>query len=56
MKQLLTTKAAAGQLAMSPEFIKRLSREGRIKVVRLGRAVRIPQEEVERLSRSGVKR
>jgi excisionase family DNA binding protein len=56
MNQLLTTKEAAWQLAVSPEFVKRLTREGRIKVVRLGRAVRIPQAEVERLSRSGVKR
>lgn len=51
MVQLLTLKQAAGMLAVSPEFLKKLQRQGRLRVVRLGRAVRISEREVERLSR-----
>jgi excisionase family DNA binding protein len=51
VEQLLTIRKAAEQLAVSPEFIKRLCRRGALRVVRLGRAVRVPQHELERLCR-----
>ena len=51
MMQLLTVKKAAAALSVSPEFIKKLQRQGRLKVVRLGRAIRISEQELERLCR-----
>ncbi len=56
VEKLITIKEAAYTLAVSPEFLKKLQRAGRLRVVRLGRAVRIPCEEVDRLSRDGVNR
>ncbi len=47
----MTIRRAAERLAVSHEFIKRLCRRGAIRVVRLGRAVRIPEHEIERLCR-----
>lgn len=38
---------------MSPDFLKKLHRTGRLRVVRLGRAVRIPTEELDRLRQGG---
>lgn len=49
--QLLTIKQAAAVLSVSPEFLKKLQRRGRLKVVRLGRAIRISEQELERLCR-----
>jgi len=54
--QMFTVKQAASILAVSPEFLKKLQREGRLRVVQLGRAVRIPEEELERLSVAGFRR
>ena len=51
MMQLFTLKKAAEVLAVSPEFLKKLQRQGRLRVVRLGRAVRISEQELERLCR-----
>lgn len=51
MTQLLTIKEAAAILAVSPEFLKKLQRQGRLRVVRLGRAIRISEQELERLCR-----
>ncbi len=53
MERLLTLKAAAQKLAVSQQFLKRLQRQGRLKVVRLGRSVRIEERELERLVRDG---
>ena len=54
--QMFTIKQAASILAVSPQFLKRLQREERLRVVRLGRAVRIPEQELERLSMLGFRR
>jgi excisionase family DNA binding protein len=51
MMQLLTIKVAAEKLAVSPDFLKKLQRQGRLKVVRLGKAVRVSEQELERLCR-----
>ena len=53
MEQLVTVKQAAATLSLSPEFVKKLERQGRLQVVRIGRAVRISEQEVERLCREG---
>lgn len=51
MPRLYTLKAAAEQLAVSTEFLKKLQRTGRLRVVHLGRAVRITEQELDRLCR-----
>ncbi len=56
MTKLLALKDAAEQLSVSPEFLKKLQRDGRLQVVRLGRAVRVSEEEVERLAREGAQK
>ena len=51
MDQLFTFKKAAQKLDVSPEFLKRLERRGRLRVVRLGRSVRVSEAELDRLCR-----
>ena len=51
VQRLVTLKTAAEQLSVSPEFLKKLQRQRRLRVVRLGRAVRISEQELERLCR-----
>jgi excisionase family DNA binding protein len=53
MERLMTLKQTAKALSVSSAFLKKLQRQGRLRVVRLGRSVRIPQAEVERLARDG---
>ena len=56
MMQLLSIKKAATVLSVSPEFLKKLQRQGRLRVVRLGRAIRISEQELERLCREEFRR
>jgi excisionase family DNA binding protein len=56
MEPLVNVKMAAEALGVSPEFVKRLYRQGLLRAVHLGRAVRIPLYEIERLAREGVPR
>jgi excisionase family DNA binding protein len=56
MDRLYTLRRAAARLDVSERFLRRLYASGRLRVVRLGRAVRIPQQEVERVGREGVGR
>jgi excisionase family DNA binding protein len=51
LEQLLTLKKAALKLDVSLQFLKRLQRQGRLRVIRLGRAVRVSEQELERLVR-----
>ena len=51
LNRLLTLKQAAEKLAVSPQFLKRLQQQGRLQVIHLGRAVRVTEEELERLCR-----
>lgn len=53
MEQLLSLKDAAKVLAVSKEFLKKLQRSGHLPVVRLGRAVRVSENELNRLCREG---
>ena len=56
VQQLLTLKKAAIKLDVSEQFLKRLQRQGRLRVIYLGRAVRVSEPELERLCREGVRR
>ncbi len=51
--QLLKFKNASARLAVSPEFLRKLQRTGRLKTVHLGRAVRIAEGEIDRLAKEG---
>lgn len=47
---LVTIREAATALSCSQEYLRRLQKAGRLRVVRLGRrAVRVPVEELNRL-------
>jgi len=56
VERLFTLKQAAAILAVSAEFLKKLQRSGRLHVVRLGRAVRVSERELERLCREESRR
>jgi excisionase family DNA binding protein len=51
--KLIKVPDAAAMLALSPKTLWQWIGERRIGVVRLGRAVRIPQSEIERLMEEG---
>ncbi len=51
VQKLLTLKDSAALLSVSVEFLKKLRREKRLHVVKLGRAVRVSEQELERLCR-----
>lgn len=51
--QLLTSKQFAYAIGVSEACVRRWTMERKIKVVRLGRLVRIPRTEVQRLSDEG---
>lgn len=51
--KLLKVPEAAGMLALSPKTVWQWIGERRIEVVRLGRAVRVPLSEIERLVEEG---
>lgn len=51
---LLTVEQAAARLNTSKRFPRRLIEERRIKFVRLGRNVRIPESALEAFIRAGV--
>ena len=52
--QLLTYGEAAKLLALSPATLRKWSTQGRLEVVKLGRAVRVRLEHVERLASKGL--
>jgi len=51
VQKLLTLKDSAALLSVSLEFLKKLRREKRLRVIKLGRAVRVSEQELERLCR-----
>lgn len=53
LAKLVKVPQAAEMLAMSPKTIWQWIGERRIEVVRLGRAVRVPISEIERLMEEG---
>ena len=52
--ELLRIKEAAAALGVAYQTIYRWVYEGRLKTVRLGRAVRIPKSEIKRLASDGL--
>ena len=51
MERFLTIRRAARCLQVSEKFLRKLQGSGRLRVVRLGRAVRESERELERLCR-----
>jgi len=49
-------KRVARRLGVTERYLRKLQRQGCLRVVRFGRAVRISETEVERLIREGVPR
>jgi len=49
MDRLITIKTAAAALSVSVRFLERLIARGQLRVVRLGRAIRISEAELERV-------
>lgn len=47
MKQLLTVKEAAEVLSLTPDTIYRMTRTGRLPMVRLGRTIRIKKDALD---------
>ena len=56
MERYYTIKQAAGQLQVSEKFLRKLQGAGQLRVVRLGRAIRVSQAELERLCREEFRR
>lgn len=56
MEKLVTLRDAAVTLSCSVDYLKRLHRAGRIRIVRLSRAVRLPESELCRLVTEGIER
>ena len=54
MKCLFSVAGAAARWSVSRRSVWRWISAGEIKIVKLGRAVRIPASEVERVARQGV--
>ena len=54
MERLYAISSSARWLGMSERFLRRKIAEGRVEVVRLGRAIRLPERELLRLSRDGI--
>src|SRR5690348_13971651 len=50
---LMTVAEAARQLRLSTRTLARAIALGQVKIVRFGRSIRIPREEVDRLAREG---
>jgi excisionase family DNA binding protein len=55
MRALKSIDEAAGLLGISPWTVRAYVREGKLKPVRLGRRVLLPEEELERLVAENVK-
>ncbi len=55
MAKLNDFESAAAQLGVSPFTVRRWAREALIETVRLGRRRLIPQAEIERIARDGVR-
>jgi excisionase family DNA binding protein len=51
VEQFYRLRKAARILDVSPEFLKKLKRQGRLRTVRLGRAIRVSSQELDRLCR-----
>ncbi len=55
-RQLLTIFEAATLLSVAPVTLRKWSQQGRVPIVRLGRAVRMRLADVEKITRMGLER
>jgi excisionase family DNA binding protein len=53
-RQLSTISDAASRFSVKPSGLRQWIRDGKVAVVRLGRLVRISEEEIERVMREGI--
>jgi len=51
VERFFTIKRAARRLQVSEKFLRKLQHTGRLRVIKLGRAVRISEQELLRLCR-----
>jgi excisionase family DNA binding protein len=51
---MLTVDEVAARLRVSPESVRRWARQGRLRAVHVGRQLRIPPEEVNRILSDGL--
>jgi excisionase family DNA binding protein len=51
---MLTVNEVATRLRVSPESVRRWARQGRLRAVKVGRQLRIPPTEVERILSAGL--
>lgn len=51
--EFMTVKEFAGALKVSPSAVRNWIHNGTIKAITIGRTVRIPKSELERLTRGG---
>jgi excisionase family DNA binding protein len=51
MERFLTIRQAARRLQVSEKFLRRLQAAGQLRVIRLGRSVRVTETELERICR-----
>jgi excisionase family DNA binding protein len=56
VERLFSIRRAARQLQVSEKFLRKLQRSGRLRIVRLGRAVRVSEQELEQLCREEFRR
>jgi excisionase family DNA binding protein len=54
MKRLLTLKEFAEELSISEALARKWQRLGAVRITKLGRCVRVPSEEVDRLIAIGI--
>lgn len=54
MTRLLTPREVAAHLSVSPEKVYRMLQKGEMRPVRLGRAVRVTEGEVEKFVRESM--
>ncbi|MDY0063374.1 MAG: helix-turn-helix domain-containing protein [Myxococcota bacterium] len=52
--RLLSLTEAADRLNLTWQHVRRLAASGRIASIKIGRLVRIPHEEIERIAREGL--
>ena len=50
---LVPIRLAARQLSVSPDTVRRLIRRGELRSVRIGKSVRIPSDDLDRLTEHG---
>ena len=54
-QKLATLSEVATNLNCTLSCVRRWRREGRIKIVKLGRLVRVPEAELERIAKEGLR-